>query len=229
MTQNKEKDQKELCIILFLIFLASFSFLLFFLPVELEILYEKKRNQNNVSITLNHLKTFRFHMKFPAFYNMILLKKENNRNRKKSNISLFRIHNLSRWLKIIKFLFKIINFKIINLKIYIYNNNPAITSILTGIYWCVIGSLLSFLSSKIDFNNIDISVQINPLFVKREDFSEISFNSIFCIRAGYIIIISIIAVLLISYYKLWSLIVKRSDNFGRTSDRRTNQDCYGKH
>lgn len=163
----------------------------------------------------------------------MLQKKEDNYFNGKLNKSLFSkihksnfFHYLFRFFNLIKFLLKRIDAKTINLKIYLYNNNPAMVSILVGVYWCIIGFFLTFLSSKMDFKNTDISVKISPLFVKGEvNFSEISFNSIFYIRGGYIII----TVFFIIYYKLWSLVVKRSDGFGRTPNRRFNQNRHGKH
>lgn len=131
--------------------------------------------------------------------------------------------SLLRVSKLFGLIFKLINIQSIDLNINVHNDNSsAVTGILTGCYWGIVGVLLSFLSHKFDLSNVDIAVKITPIFFKNDGLSEIFFDSIFNIRVGHIIIISIIVIFFVIYEKLCFLRIKRSGMLGKSSNRGIN-------
>lgn len=136
------------------------------------------------------------------------------------HINFLRLFRIS---KLPKLIFKSINIQSIKLNINLHNDdNSAITGILAGCYWSIMGIVLSFLSHKFDLSNTDIAVNITPIFSKDDEFPKTFFNSIFYIRVGNIIIISMAVIFFIIYNKLWFPKTKRGGIFGKSSNRRIN-------
>lgn len=217
-------------IIILIIIVLAFSLLLF-LPIKFNIIYHQEKGHFDLKFIISFISIIIFRKKISKkklYAKDILSRLISKKSMSKQKLSYLwkKVHSFLRLRgnsKLLRLIFKVINIKKIVLNINVHNyNNSAATGVITGCYWGMTGILLSFLSHKFNLSKADIIIEITPLFSKDDELSETFFNSIFNIRVGHIIIISIIVVFFMFYNKLCFPIMKRSGRFGKSSNRGIN-------
>lgn len=97
------------------------------------------------------------------------------------------------------------------------SDDAAMTGILTGGIWAAKGTLVTILKRRFEFISEPV-ITVIPVF--GQECLEVDFQCIFSLQLGKVIRATTI---------LFNLQSKEANINGRTSNSRSNEDCYGKH
>lgn len=221
----------------YLIIILAFS-LFVFLPVKISVTFCKTGNREDATFSLEFLRVIKFNIVIPRvlvkikrsspvlIFEHFISNKEINvktspetivlaphSRRLKVFIYMMRsmYEEVNRFKTTIRFLSKYA--EVFKLETYITFGirDPAFTGIVAGEIWALTYFFLGLIGKTLNLRDADIDIKVNPIFDKAYPL-EIEFKSIFCLRLGHIIIVSLIIV--VSWIKLTRKInkLKGSDN-----------------
>lgn len=140
---------------------------------------------------------------------------------------LYAFDRAKPWLKMsFKHTSKNLKLKQVYLEIEQGTGDAALTAVLHGAVWSILGSMNSILSNtfNVEWKKINTIANFSNKLLK------IEFNCIFCIRIANIIYVAI--TLLIGFLKGRSFLKKTltgGEKVERTSNSRTNENCHGEY